>query len=116
MSAQLAIELIEPKESLLFVAGIGITPLAIGATFTDVHRIPASKQKIAQPAASVALTIETLIIDGEPADDSAAETSVLLALSGDYQPLLAVVAALKWRRKGGRWLRTTEDSLLLIGS
>lgn len=112
MTLQLAIEFVEPKDDLLFVAGVGLTDLAVGQTFTAMVLHPAGKKK-AQSAEKIALTIETLIVDGEPVENSASDASVLVALAGDGQPILEKVDALRWRRKSGRWLRTTQDVLML---
>jgi len=112
MNAAFTIDLIEQKGELLFLGGSGLLPLQAGATFTTLLQ-DGKNAKSRRKLASVSLTIETLIADGEPVDSVEENQPVLLAVAGDATPLLDAAQELRWRRKSQRLLRTSDDGLTL---
>lgn len=116
MNAEFTVDLIEQKGELLFVGGSSLSPLVSTAqsplTFTTLLQ-DGKSAKSRRTLATVALTVETLIVDGEPGDTLAEGQAALIALRGDATPLLDAAQSLRWQVKGKRYLRTSAEALTL---
>lgn len=110
MSHEFALELIEQKKDLLYVAGLSLTELAVSDTLSQANEY---RKKNKQKRATFNLRIESIIVDGEPIENIPAQTTAMLALSGDWQSVVEVAEKLKWRKKGKRLLRTNDIVLSL---
>ena len=114
MSARLLLAMLEPQEKVLFAGGLVMAAggLSVGETFTAVSAYKGSKQSRSKQA-DVSLTVQTLIVDGEPVSSAADGTDVLVALSGDSAALIDAAAHLGWTHKRGRYLRSGQHALTL---
>lgn len=105
-------ELVEQKKDLLFVGGSSLGELTLEDVFVRLYQ-DGSHPKNRTERTSLRLQIETILVEGEPVLVLAAGQSALLALSGDAAPVLEAAAALRWKRKGNRYLRTSPEALTL---
>jgi hypothetical protein len=112
MSARLLVAMIEPQDDVLFVGGMALTTLAAGDSFLAVGTYKGSKKSRKQTG-TVSLTIESLIVDGEPVDAVEDGTDVLAGLSGDGNALIEAVDSAGWTRKRGRYLRSGQQAIIL---
>jgi hypothetical protein len=114
MSARLLLAMLEPQEKVLFAGGLVIASggVSAGDTFTAVYAYRGSKQSRSKQAA-VSLTVQTLIIDGEPVASANDGTDVLVALSGDSTALINAADDIGWTYKRGRYLRSGQHALTL---
>ncbi|MDQ7024147.1 MAG: hypothetical protein Q9P01_20785 [Anaerolineae bacterium] len=108
----LTIDLIEAKGTLLFIAGTCLADIAVGDTFSVVFE-DGKKAKSRQQRGIINLTIESIIIDGEPAENATAGESVLVALDGTWDALTTAANTLSWKSKSGRLIRTSNNGLTL---
>lgn len=108
----LTIDFIEVKGSLIFAAGIALEALAVGDALTVVYE-DGKSAKSRKQRGTVDLTIDSIIVDGEPVETAAANTTVLVALDGTWDALTDAADTLKWKRKSGRLLRTSDNALTL---
>ena len=112
MSKAFTVDFIEQKKELFFVAGTSLSPLALGDSFSALYQYGKS-QSSKQAKGTIALKIESILVNGEPLESAEANQALLLALSGDGQALLEAASALQWQKKSGRIFRTTEAALSL---
>ncbi len=112
MSIEFTIDLIEVKKDLLFVTGLALSDIALQNSFTALYQYGKNKKSKKQ-LASIELTIETIIVDGEPVDTLTASTPAMIALSGDFTTIETEAEALRWRKKSGRLIRTSDVALTL---
>lgn len=112
MTQEFTIDVFEQKKDLLFVTGIALTELQVGVTVTQLFQY-GKNQKSKKRLKTLNLTIETLIVNGEPVEEASAEMAVMVALSGDATAIEETAKSLKWRRKSGRMLRTSDIALTL---
>ncbi len=113
MSARLLLAMLEPQEKVLFAGGLVMASrLSVGETFTAVYAYKGSKTS-RKKQADIALTVQTLIVDGEPVTSAEDGTDVLVALSGNSEALIEAAAGIGWTRKRGRYLRSGQYALTL---
>lgn len=112
MTLEFTIDLIEEKKDLFFVTGIALSDIARDECFNRLYQYGNSKKSKKQ-VASIELTIETIIVEGEPVDSVIANTLAMIALSGDFTAIETQAEALRWRKKGGRLIRTSDVALTL---
>ena len=112
MVREFAIDLIEQKKELLYIAGVALTEIALAETFSDVNEYPKKKK---QKRANVELRIEVIIVEGEPVERVEADLAAMIALSGDWQAIVDCAETLKWKKKSGRLLRTSDIVLSVSG-
>lgn len=112
MSIEFTIDVIEQKKNLLFVAGISLSDLALEDTFTTLLQYGTSK-KSKKVLAQIDLTVQSIIVDGEPVDSLSKNSAGMIALSGDFSAIETQAQELKWRKKSGRYIRTTDMALTL---
>lgn len=110
MSAEFSIELLELKKEMLFAGGTALSDIAAEQSFTRLYEITGKQRKL---LAKVNLTVQTLISNGDPIDTATKGDSLLLGLSGASEPVIEAVKKLRWQRKSGRYLRTTQSDILL---
>lgn len=115
MSIEFTIDIIEHKKDRLFITGLSLTELTIEDTFSAVYQYGKSKKSKTKIADSH-LTIETIIVDGEPVSTLSVQQSAMIILVGDSQAIQDQVQALRWRKKSGRFIRTSEQALTLADS
>lgn len=114
MSIEFTIDLIEEKKDLLFVTGIALSDIALQDCFKGLYQY-GNKKKSKKQLATIELTVETIIVDGEPVDSLDANTLAMIALSGDFTAIKTQAEALRWRKKGGRLIRTSDVALTIAG-
>lgn len=112
MSIEFTIDLIEVKKDLLFVTGLALSDIALQDTFTALYQYGNNKKSKKQ-LVTIQLTVETIIVDGEPVDAVAANMLAMIALSGDFTLIETQAEALRWRKKSGRLIRTSDVTLTL---
>ena len=112
MSIEFTIDVIEQKKDLLFVAGISLGELELNATFTHLYQYGNSK-KSKKLLSAVVVTVVSIIVDGEPVDKLAQNSTGMIALSGDFSVITDQAQNLKWRKKSGRFIRTSNIALTL---
>ncbi|MEO0597377.1 MAG: hypothetical protein AAF126_14815 [Chloroflexota bacterium] len=110
MTIEFTVDLIEQKKTLLFVTGMALTDIALGDAFSRIYQYGNSK-KSKRERGTVVLNVESIIQDGEPVETLPANTAGMLALSGDPDVLLTVVADLNWQHKKKRYIRTSDTAL-----
>ena len=110
MSDTFSIELLEITNNMLFAGGTALSDLATSQTFTRVYEVNSKQRK---QIATVSLTIETMIMNGEPVETATKGDSVLIGLTGEWEALLEAVKTLRWQRKSGRTLRTSKADVVL---
>lgn len=115
MSIEFTIDVIEQKKDLLFIAGICLDNIDLEASFTHLYQYGASK-KSKKLLNKVELRVVSIIVDGEPVDSLAKNSAGMLALSGDFSSIESHAQALKWRKKSGRLIRTSDIALTLADS
>ena len=112
MTIEFTVDVIEKKKDLLFVTGLALSDIVLQDTFTALYQY-GNKKKSKKQLASIELTIETMIVDGEPVDTVATNSTAMIALSGDFSAIETQAEALRWRKKGGRLIRTSDAALTL---
>jgi hypothetical protein len=112
MSARLLVAMIEPQDAVLFVGGMALSTLTVGDSFPAVGTYRGSKKSRTRTD-TVSLTIDSLIVDGEPVDTVDDGTDVLAGLSGDGTALIEAANSAGWTRKRGRYLRSGQQALIL---
>ena len=112
MTLEFTVDLIEQKKTLLFVTGMALTDVRLGDAFSRIYQYGNSK-KSKRERGIIALTVDSIIHDGEPVETLPANIAGMLALSGDPDTLLAVVADLNWQHKKKRYIRTTDTALTI---
>lgn len=115
MNIEFTIDVIEQKKDLLFVAGISLGDLEINASFTHLYQYGSSK-KSKKLLSKVTVTIVSIIVDGEPVDALAQNSTGMIALSGEFSSITEQAYNLKWRKKSGRFIRTSDVALTLADS
>lgn len=113
MSDAFSIELLELKNNMLFAGGTTLSDLSPAQTFICVYEVTGKQRK---QIATVSLTLETIIMDGDPVETATKGDSVLIGLSGEWDALLNAVKKLRWQRKSGRTLRTSKADVVLAES
>lgn len=108
----LTIDFIETKGTLLFAAGTCLADIAVGDTLSVVFE-DGKNAKSRQQRGTVNLTIHSIIINGEPAENATTGDSALVALDGTWDALTAAANALNWKSKSGRLIRTSSKGLTL---
>lgn len=114
MNPHFVITTVEAQEDVCFVGGTSLSSLTTGQCFDQL--LQAASPKKMHLRTTLALTVESLIVSGEPVENVEEGAALLLVLSGDQSALLASVQALRWRRKSRRYLHTRGDSLLLAST
>src|SRR5690606_25924544 len=112
MSVEFTIDVIEQKKDLLFVAGISLTDLAVGDVFTQLYQYGTSK-KSKKLLNKIDLTVQSIIVEGEPVDSLSKNSAAMIALSGDFSSIESQAQMLKWRKKSGRYIRSSDIALTL---
>lgn len=112
MTIEFTIDLIEVKKELLFVTGLALSDIALQDKFKQLYQYGNSKKSKKQ-VASIELTVESIIVEGEPLDSVVANTLAMIALSGDFSAIETQAEALRWRKKGGRLIRTSDTALTI---
>ncbi|GAB5492275.1 MAG: hypothetical protein Phog2KO_24900 [Phototrophicaceae bacterium] len=115
MSLEFTIDVIEQKKDLLFVAGISLGELEINAEFSHLYQYGSSK-KSKKLLSKVTLKVESIIVEGEPVDKLTQNSTGMIALSGDFSEITEQASNLKWRKKSGRFIRTSDIALTLADS
>ncbi|MEM9953371.1 MAG: hypothetical protein AAF846_17320 [Chloroflexota bacterium] len=115
MSIEFTIDILEQKQDKLFVTGLSLNELAVDDCFTALHQYGNSK-KSKKRLSELNLCVESIILDGEPVDSVRAQQSAMLILLGDATALLDAIDALRWRKKSGRFIRTSQEALTLADS
>ena len=108
----LTIDFLEVKGALIFAAGTTLADLAVGDVLTVVYE-DGKNAKSRKQRGTVDLTISSIIVDGEPVGSVAANTAALIALEGIWDALTDAADNLKWKRKSGRLLRTSDNALTI---
>lgn len=109
---EFTIELLELKEDICIIGGVAVTDITLNDVFNLLYEIGSHKNS-KKKRASIDLTVHFLVIDGEPVETVAANSSFTVGLVGNASELEAVVRDLRWKRKSGRYLRTSDTALLL---
>jgi len=110
MSHEFAIDFIEAKKELLYLAGIALSEISAPAKFSQLNQY---QKKTQQKLATVDLQLEAIIVDGEPVEQIEADSAAMIAISGDWQTIITSAQKLGWRSKSGRLLRTSDIVLTL---
>lgn len=112
MSIEFTIEIIEQKKDHLFVTGIALSDIASGTIFSQLYQIGNNK-KSRKKIETIELKVESIIAEGEPINAVSANNVAMLMLSGDYDVIQSQAEALRWRKKSGRYIRTSDTALTL---
>ncbi|MGB7339652.1 MAG: hypothetical protein WBC91_12230 [Phototrophicaceae bacterium] len=115
MSLEFTIDIIEQNKDRLFITGLSLTEIALTDTFTVLLQY-GSSQKSKKQIASLELVVETIIMDGNPVDNISAQSTAMLILVGDGTLIEQQAHTLKWRKKNGRFIRTSDIALTLATS
>lgn len=115
MSTEFTIDIIEQNKDRVFITGLALTDITLSDTFTVLLQYGTSK-KSKKKVATIMLEVETIIVDGDPVDAISSDTVAMLILAGDSQVIEDHAYSLKWRKKSGRYIRTSDIALTIATS
>jgi len=114
---EVVLDIIEPREGILFISGYVAQAGAVGDKFITLNVLqPAKKQKHAPKhllSIDVLLSVANIIIDGEPHDTIQADSTAQIGLTGDVEPLLALLKDHHWHERNGRYLLPRNETRLI---
>ncbi len=104
---ELVLDIIEPREGILFISGYVAQAGAVGDDFVALTVLQPAKKKKQAPkrllSVDVSLSVANIIIDGEPYESVDADNTAQIGLTGDAEPLLALLKDHQWHERNGRY-------------
>lgn len=114
---EIVVDIVEPQDGILFVTGYVSTALDVGDQFKALAVYVPAKKKKHNPkklsSASIDLTIETILVLGEPLETVASGQSAQIGLSGDAEPLLQLMSEHHWHQSNGRYFLPRNETRLI---
>jgi len=113
----LILDIVEPQEGILFVAGSVGKALTVGDSFNTLAVYQSPKKKKHNPkklsAIVVQLIVENILVEGEPLDTISAGTTAHVGLVGDAEPILKLMSDHDWHESNGRFFLPRKEIRLI---
>jgi len=114
---EIVLDIIEPRDGILFVTGSVVQAGAVGDILITLNVLQPAKKKKQAPkrlsSITVLLTVATIIIEGEPCDTIQADNMAQIGLTGDAEPLLALLKDHHWHESNGRYLLPRNETRMI---
>lgn len=113
----LVLDIVEPQEDILFVTGYVGKSLAVGDVLSALTVYQPPKKKKHNPkklsAVNIALTVETILIEGEPQETVEGGRTAQIGLVGDADPIVTLISDHQWHHSNGRYFLPRKETRLI---
>ncbi|GEM_PF-1851175 len=114
---EIVVDIVESQEGILFVTGYVEKSITVGELFNvlTVYQLPKKKKQKPKKlsAMSIELTVETILVDGEPLEVINVGQTAQLGLTGDAEPILALMSEHQWHNSNGRYFLPRKETRLI---
>jgi hypothetical protein len=104
---EFVLDIVEPREDIIFITGYVTKAGVVGDELTTLSVFqPAKKKKQAPKRLSttmISLIVANIIVEGEPLETIPDDGMAQIGLTGDAEPLLALLKDHQWHERNGRY-------------
>lgn len=113
----IVLDIVELQNDIVFVTGYVDQSLAVGDPLKSLIVFQPAKKRKQSPkrisSIDTALTVKTILIDGEPLDSITSNTTAQIGLVGNITALMDLVESHHWHERNGRYHLPRDETRLI---